>query len=98
MVIQPSMTKDRGLLWVTQTVKNLPAMQETCETWVRKIPWGREGQPTPGFLLEEFHRQRSLAGYKESHTNEPLTLSLSGDYFRQISRKSSLTQPLKRTK
>ena len=38
-------------------VKNLPAMQEA------QIPWSREWQPTPVFLLGEFHGQRSLAGY-----------------------------------
>ena len=31
--------------------------------WVRKIIWRREWQPTPVFLPEEFHGQRSLAGY-----------------------------------
>ena len=31
--------------------------------WVRKIPWRREGQPTPVFVPGEFHGQRSLAGY-----------------------------------
>ena len=31
--------------------------------WVRKIPWRREWQPTPVFLPEESHRQRSLVGY-----------------------------------
>ena len=31
--------------------------------WVGKIPWGRKGQPTPVFLPEKFHGQRSLAGY-----------------------------------
>ena len=46
--------------------------------WVRKIPWKRTWQPTPVFLLEEFHGQRSLAGYssrgcKESDTSEWLT-------------------------
>ena len=45
-------------------VKNLPAMQETgFDPWVRKIPWSRKWQPTPVFLLGEFHGQRSLAGY-----------------------------------
>jgi len=29
----------------------------------RKILWRREWQPTPVFLLGEFHGQRSLAGY-----------------------------------
>ena len=33
------------------------------DPWVRKIPWRRKWQPTPVFLLGEFHRQRSLAGY-----------------------------------
>ena len=40
-------------------VKNLPATQETQ---VGKI-WRRECQPTPVFLPEEFHGQRSLEGY-----------------------------------
>ena len=30
------------------------------DLWVRKIPWGREWQPIPVFLLEEVHGQRSL--------------------------------------
>ena len=46
---------------------------------MRKIPWRREGQPTPVFFLPgEFFRQRSLVGYspwgrKESETTEQLT-------------------------
>ena len=28
-----------------------------------KTPWRRAWQPTPAFLPEESHRQRSLAGY-----------------------------------
>ena len=44
-------------------------------SWVRKIPWRREWQPTPVFLPEEFHGQRSLVGYsprccKESDMTE----------------------------
>ena len=54
-------------LWaslVAQTVKNLPAMQETrFNPWVSKVPWGKEWQPTPVFLPEEFHGQMSLVGY-----------------------------------
>ena len=42
-------------------------MQETQKTWVqslvRKIPWRRKWQPTPGFLPRKFHGQRSLVGY-----------------------------------
>ena len=55
---------------VAQTVKNLPAMQETQfqslgweDPQVRKIPWRRAWQPTPVFLPGESHGQRSLAGY-----------------------------------
>jgi len=61
-------------------VKNLPAMQETrFNPWVRKIPWRRKWQPTPVFLSEKPHGQRSLVGYspwghKESDTTEQLTL------------------------
>ena len=43
--------------------------------WVGKILWRRKWQPTPVFLLEKFHGQRSLVGYspwghKESDTTE----------------------------
>ena len=31
--------------------------------WVRKIPWRRLWQPTPGFLPGKSHGQRSLVGY-----------------------------------
>ena len=55
--------------------------------WVAKIVWRRRWQPTPVFLLEKFHGQRSLVGYspwghKESdttehtHTHTPLQLVL----------------------
>ena len=33
------------------------------DPWVRKILWRREWQPTPVFLLGEFHGYRSLVGY-----------------------------------
>ena len=40
-----------------QGVKNLSAMQETQETWVRSLgqedPWRRAWQPTPAFLPGE---------------------------------------------
>ena len=45
---------------VAQTVKNLPAMEET---WVGKILWRRKWQPTPVFLSGKFHGQRSLVGH-----------------------------------
>ena len=33
------------------------------DPWVRKIPWRRAWQPTPGFLPGKFHEQRILVGY-----------------------------------
>ena len=47
------------------------------DPWVGKIPWRRAWQPTPVFLPEESHGQRSLVGYsprghKESDTTERL--------------------------
>ena len=62
---------------MAQWVKNLPALLQTQETqvqsWVRKIPSRRKWQPTPVFLPEKSHGQRSLAGSKgckESDTPE----------------------------
>ena len=61
---------------VAQTVKNLPAIQET---WALSLgqedPLEGKWQPTPIFLPEEFHGQRSLVGYsplghKELDTTE----------------------------
>ena len=45
------------------------------DPWVGKIPWRRKWQPTPVFLPEKSHGQRSLMGYspqgrKESDTTE----------------------------
>ena len=53
------------------SVKNLPIWQENtyqCRRpgfapWVRKIPWIWKWQPTPVFLPEKSHGQRSLVGY-----------------------------------
>ena len=46
-------------------VKNTPAnagdTRHGFDPWVRKIPWRRAQQPTPGFLPGESHGQRSLA-------------------------------------
>ena len=71
-----------GAYLVAHMVKNLPALQETwVRSLVRKIPWKREWQPTPVFLLGEVHGQRSLVGYspwscKELDTTDQLTVSL----------------------
>ena len=66
---------------VAQTVKNLPAMQETrVRSLAQEGPWRRKWQPTPLFLPGEPRGQRSLAGHspwghKALDTTERLTLS-----------------------
>ena len=49
--------------------------RQEFNTWIRKIPWNRKGQPTPVFLSGKFHGQWSLVGYnlwssKESDMTE----------------------------
>ena len=71
------------LFLVAQMVKNPPAMQETrVQSLSQNHPWRREWLPSPVFLPEESHGQRSLMSYspwgcKESDTTEQLTLLLS---------------------
>ena len=56
---------------VAQLVKNPPAMWETwVQSWVGKIPWGRERLPTPVFWPGEFHGLYSPWGHRESDTTE----------------------------
>ena len=64
---------------MAQTVKNLPAMQETqvkFQGWEDPLEKGM-AIPTPVFLPGEFHVQKSLVGYspwscKESDMTERL--------------------------
>ena len=71
---------------MTQTVKNLPATQET---WVQSLgwedPWRSERLPTPVFLPTEFHGSYSLWDHKELDTTEGLSL-----HFQEISPESRL--------
>ena len=62
-------------------VVSLQRRRPEFDPWARKILQRREWLPTPLFLPEESHEQRSLAGYspwgcKDSNTTEQLTLSL----------------------
>ena len=51
-------------LLVAQMGKNLLQYRRPeFNSWVGKIPWRREWQPTPLFLPGESHGQRSLADY-----------------------------------
>ena len=70
-------------IWTSQValvVKNPPAnagrlKRHEFYPWVGNIPWRKEWQPTPVFLHEESHGERSLAGcsswgHTESDTTE----------------------------
>ena len=69
-----------GNFWaflVAQTIKNLPAMEETqFNSWVGKILWRRKWQPTVVFLPGESPMDRGTwqatvhGGHKESDTTE----------------------------
>ena len=45
-------------------------------SWVGKIPWRREWQPTPAFLPGKRHGRRSLEGYSPGGRKESGTTSL----------------------
>ena len=49
------------------------------DPWLGKIPWRKEGLPTPVFWPGEFHGLYSPRGRKESNMTE--RLSLSGNTF-----------------
>ena len=59
---------------MAQLVKNLPAMQET---WVGKIPWGKEKATHFSILAWRIPWMYSPWGRKKSDTTEQLSLSLS---------------------
>ena len=63
--------------WLRQERIHLQCRRTGFNPCVEKIPWRREWQPTPVFLLREVHGQRNLVGYspwdhKESDTTERL--------------------------
>ena len=81
MCVQPFLVSnvEMGLPWWLSGKE--PACQcRRCgfSPWVGKIPWRRKWQPTPVFLPEKSHGQRSLVGYsspwgcKESDITEQL--------------------------
>ena len=58
----------RFILFVAQSVKDPPAMQESAcnagelefDSWVRKIPWRKKWQLTPVFFPGKSHGERTL--------------------------------------
>ena len=49
--------------WLSSKESTCQCRRREFDPWVRKIPYGREWQPTPVFLPGKFHGQRSLVGY-----------------------------------
>ena len=49
--------------WLNGKESACPCRRCGFDPWIKKIPWRREQQSTPGFLPGEFHGQRSLVGY-----------------------------------
>ena len=68
--------------WASLAAQTVNSPPTVWETWVRSLGWEdpleeEARQPTPVFLLEKPHGQRSLVGYspwdhKESDTTEQL--------------------------
>ena len=53
-----------GLLrWLSGKESTCQCRGHGFDPWVGTISWQREWQPTPVFLLGEFHGQRTLVGY-----------------------------------
>ena len=76
-------------------VKNLPAncqcRGQRFDPLVRKILWRRKWQPSPVFLSEEFHGQRSLVGYHPwGHKGLDMTWRLRNNHLQ-------LALPLRKT-
>ena len=68
----------QGIFLTQGSSPGLQCRRPGVNSWVRKICWRREWQPTPVFLPGEFHGQRSLVGYspwgcKELDTTEWIT-------------------------
>ena len=51
------------LWWLRWYVICLQWGRPGFDPWIGKIPWRKEWQPTPVFLPEEFHGQKSLVSY-----------------------------------
>jgi len=59
---------------VSLLVKSLPAMQETQETWVRKISWRRKKATLSSIDAGEFCGQKSLVDYSSwGHKESDMT-------------------------
>ena len=86
----------QGFLWWIRWQRIcLQGRRPRFDSWVGKIPWRGEWQPTPVFITGESHGQRSLvsyspSGWKELDITEQLTLS----HFRTLLQGSTWPCPL----
>ena len=69
----------------------LPVQETQVQSLVRKIPWKRKWQPTPVFLPETSHGQKSLAGYSPWGRKELDTTKHKNEY--SIMQRSHLVYP-----
>ena len=53
----------RAFQWLSGKEPICQCTRPGFDPWVGKIPWRRKWQPTPVFLPEKSHGQRSLVGY-----------------------------------
>ena len=71
--LSPRQGRTGGLPWWSSGEE--PAFQHRCDPWVGKVPWRREGPPTPVFWPGESHGLYSPWGRKEADTTERLSLT-----------------------
>ena len=73
----------------------LQCMRPGFYSWVRKIPWRRNWQPTPVFLPGEFQGQRILAGYSlwDRMTEELTHFQLKYGHHLKLGRKILKEEP-----
>ena len=62
-IIYMSITSYGVSWWVSGKESTCQCKRHRFHPWIRKIPWKREWQPTPVFLPEKSHRQRTLTSY-----------------------------------
>ena len=60
--LQRTILKAGLLWWLSDNEFACKCKRRRFDSWVGKIPWKRQWQPTPVFLLGKSHRQRSLKG------------------------------------
>src|SRR5574337_759071 len=69
-IIDIIMIDQRVPRWLSGKESSCQYRRPGFDPWVRKIPWSRKWQPTPGFLPGKSHGQRNLAGYSPQGCKE----------------------------